>query len=101
MEAWGLRVGVLTFPSPPDRNPQMTSCHTYTILLLSSLGLLTLGCATPQQHQTRTAWKVLCEDAPYGTGSSISAKAQRAMSRVGAWQMSVEEMNHRCQSLRH
>lgn len=68
--------------------------------LLPSLifGLLGSGCASPEQRQLARDWALICEQAPLGPGASISAQEQRAMSRVGAWALSVEQVNARCAS---
>ena len=60
--------------------------------------LLLMGCATPQQRRAQTDWGIICEEAPLSLGSSISAKQQRAMTRQQAWNLSVEEVNTRCQT---
>ena len=66
-------------------------------LLLGLAGsFLLAGCASPQQRQAKADWKILCDQAPYGPGQELSAKEQRAMTRVGAWEMSVEAINARC-----
>ena len=56
------------------------------------------GCATPLQRQAKADWSLICADAPYLGGSSIDAPQQRAMTRQGAWALTVEEINARCQS---
>ena len=61
------------------------------------LGLLLLiGCATPQQRQTRHDWHTLCINAPFVAGMEISYAEQRAMTRLKVWGLSVEEINARC-----
>ena len=64
------------------------------------VGLMVVGCATPQHRQATQDWQTICANTPLVPGSTISAAEQHAMTRQEAWSLSVKEVNARCLSLK-
>ena len=60
------------------------------------IALMLLGCATPQERQAQQDWRIICANAPHTAGQEIDRAEQRAMTRVGAWTLSVDEVDARC-----
>lgn len=63
------------------------------MLVVTVVGASCTRSLSPEQQ----AWEALCEDAPYLAGSSISPKAQRAMTQLDLWKVSVEDVNEMCE----
>ena len=63
--------------------------------LLSGLLLLGLlaSCAPAESAATRHAWTVLCANAPFTAGMSISYAEQQAMTHLDVWKLSVKQVN--------
>ena len=83
----------------PEGSARQATRSLGAILLWGLVGGLSIaGCETDIHRQANADWAILCDQAPYGAGQEISAKEQRAMTRLGAWTLSVEELNQQCQS---
>ena len=69
----------------------------YVISLLNALWLQ--GCdsvaAKPVAQRDRD-WQILCANAPFVAGMEVSYAEQRAMTRLDAWKLSVEQVNEAC-----
>ena len=68
-------------------------CSFLVLFFALSVG----GCASAQKRKEKLAWAEICSNAPHVAGQSIEQREQRAMTLVGAWAMSVEELDRACE----
>lgn len=66
------------------------------LLAFSLVGCARLKVPNRQDAAEARAWQTICAHAPHQAGQPIEWDEQRAMDRVGAWQMSVSELDAYC-----